>query len=535
MLSVKANKKLVQHHVKESTGINLTLKDLHNIHQKLKPTADNNRLMSLLELMVQEHGSTAELICTEDDNTLRAIYYQDRRMKVMMSAYPELVLIDATYRLNDLRMPLYVLMVVDGNGESQVVGLWIVANEEKDTIERLMDIFIAHNTTTNIKVFMADKDMVERQVIAEKLPHVSLQICLFHTLRSFKREITAEKMQIKQDQRQVVLNILNKMAYSKNVEEYNKWYDSLRETNLPAVMRYFEANWHNIRREWVEGFKRQSCNLMNSTNNRVESLNQKLKSVITRYSGIVSFFRDLKITLAVLARERDNRAINVFMKVSTMPRSDDEQGYSDGVTPYALSHISTHLKASPGVIPPETTADDCPCGFHTSMMLPCKHIFAYRRQHSMDIVDLALVHRRWLKEYFLERHPALTSLQTPTNLEEEENDVNVHTTTTSTKRVLSQHEKYRKAHMLSTNLASLASEATGRRYKMRMKVLHELERQWKEDKEVVVVEVCRDPQPDINNDQHHEHSQYNSLTPEFQPHLPVSRVFFICMFIYVTL
>ena len=30
--------------------------------------------------------------------------------------YPELVLIDATYKLNNLRMPLYITMVVDGNG-----------------------------------------------------------------------------------------------------------------------------------------------------------------------------------------------------------------------------------------------------------------------------------------------------------------------------------------------------------------------------------------------------------------------------------
>ena len=41
---------------------------------------------------------------------------------------------------------------------------------------------------------MADKDMVERDVLTEKLPGASLQICLFHTLRTFRRDITCERL-----------------------------------------------------------------------------------------------------------------------------------------------------------------------------------------------------------------------------------------------------------------------------------------------------------------------------------------------------
>lgn len=35
----------------------------------------------------------------------------------MLESYPELLLIDATYKLNDLNMPLYVLVSVDGMGK----------------------------------------------------------------------------------------------------------------------------------------------------------------------------------------------------------------------------------------------------------------------------------------------------------------------------------------------------------------------------------------------------------------------------------
>ena len=90
-------------------------------------------------------------------------------------------MLDATYKLNDLRMPLYALMLIDGNGESVVVGPWIVAKEERATISGLMDIFIRNNDTESIKCVMADKDMVECDVMSEKLPDAALQICLFHT------------------------------------------------------------------------------------------------------------------------------------------------------------------------------------------------------------------------------------------------------------------------------------------------------------------------------------------------------------------
>ena len=45
-----------------------------------------------------------------------------------------------------------------------------------------------------IKIVMADKDINERDVVKRSLPSASVLICFFHTLRTFRREITSEKM-----------------------------------------------------------------------------------------------------------------------------------------------------------------------------------------------------------------------------------------------------------------------------------------------------------------------------------------------------
>ena len=114
-----------------------------------------------------------------DSNVLQAIYFQTSEMMDSFRTYPELVFIDATYKLNDLRMPLYVSLVVDGNGESIIICLWVVQSEDKETITSLLVEFKTHNENWPlIKCVMSDKDMTERNVIKEQFPQASLLICL---------------------------------------------------------------------------------------------------------------------------------------------------------------------------------------------------------------------------------------------------------------------------------------------------------------------------------------------------------------------
>ena len=59
----------------------------------------------------------------------------------MFEKFPEFLLIDATYKLNELRLPLVVHMLVDGNGEGDIISLWIVSDESRETIREMMKVF----------------------------------------------------------------------------------------------------------------------------------------------------------------------------------------------------------------------------------------------------------------------------------------------------------------------------------------------------------------------------------------------------------
>ena len=134
----------------------------------------------------------------------------------------------------------------------------------------------------DIQVILTDKDMVERNIFCEECPDADLQICLYHVLRTMKREITREKMNITAGERNTVLEIIQKLTYSRSELEYQTLYQQLLDCNLGNVTIYFNKNWHNIHTKWVEGLKYQQMSLSERTTNRLESFFQKLKSVLNQ-------------------------------------------------------------------------------------------------------------------------------------------------------------------------------------------------------------------------------------------------------------
>ena len=43
-------------------------------------------------------------------------------------------MVDATYKLNELRMSLYLMIVIDGNGQSEIVAMFLTLLETKQAI-----------------------------------------------------------------------------------------------------------------------------------------------------------------------------------------------------------------------------------------------------------------------------------------------------------------------------------------------------------------------------------------------------------------
>jgi len=200
-------------------------------------------------------GADVELYSDSEKNLL-GIFWQDREMKESFVAFPELMCIDAIYKLLELGLPVYLMVCVDSNGQTEVVAACILVTENAQSMAWMMNTFKQHNEQwKSVRVIMADKDIGERDIIKSSIPDAAVLICLFHTLRSFRREITCEKMGITAGQRTACLEMVQKLAYASSAAKYNELYEEFQRDAPKEIIAYFNKNWHPIKDEWVLGMK----------------------------------------------------------------------------------------------------------------------------------------------------------------------------------------------------------------------------------------------------------------------------------------
>lgn len=417
VLSVKPNMRSVQKQVNAPNDVGVVLlKDLRNFKATLKGNTHQNDLVQLIEEMVKIENATVKVM-HNDDMEIDCIFFQDQRMKLFFDQYPELLMCDGTYKLNDRRMPLIVMLVVDGNGESQIAGLCVAKSENARTLRNLFHEFKDENPNhTKIEVIMSDKSFASRNAFQNEFPHAKHQLCVFHVLQIFNREITTHKRKCTQGQREQALKILKKMVYARSVTEYDQLYRNLRRINCPRVIEYFDSNWHNIKEQWVGYEVNKFANFENRTNNRLESLNQKIKAVVSKYARLATFFDDLITCIASYNIERDHAAAVGIMKsiLATSIDTEYDTKYSKILTQYAYHKYKKQSIKSERVeftrideLEAEcmennvriTVSDDtCSCAFFNTMKLPCAHIIAFLVHHKEEAFKPTLCAERWKKD-----------------------------------------------------------------------------------------------------------------------------------------
>ena len=166
------------------------------------------------------------------------------------------------------------------------------------------------------------------------------------------------------------------------------------------VKDYFDANWHNIRSEWVHGLK--GFNLSNNTTNRIESFFSHVKSLICHRAPLKDMIQNFLQILQTLRTERYYRMVKKYNKRNISTEIGDNSAWFELLIRYAFDHVQAQKAIAAKLCGTEIVLDndsECTCRFFTSMGLPCRHLFAYRRIHNLDMYCLGLVHDRWTKDY----------------------------------------------------------------------------------------------------------------------------------------
>ena len=311
----------------------------------------------------------------------------------------------------------------------------------------------------------------------------------------FRREVTCDKFGITFGERDLVLDYMSKMTYAKSGEEYEKVYENFKLCGLQPVIDYFDVNWNSIKDQWVEGHKGQAFSLGETTNNRLESINAKVKSVCIRYATLENFFTNFIAVLSVLRKDRTHQVLMALI-TKKVCHNPTEKEINEHLTPYASalviqqfelrSKVKIEYVNDRGTV--KSSAGDvcvsdisCRCKFFTTMALDCRHIFAVPEVDRllMFIADLAA--KRWTLKYLSEAN----SLKENRNFT---SNVNINPVAQPGKsKTLSSNQKYRKAFALASELASLAAEVGIVEFEARLSTLPNLKDTWATQHDKVIV------------------------------------------------
>lgn len=223
----------------------------------------------------------------------------------------------------------------------------------------------------------------------------------------------------------------------------------------------------------------ENVHFANTTNNRLECHNHKLKDVTTRSMSISEMFESVLLFCRSNASEYDHKSF--VEELSSIASADDcipgVLEVTSSCTAYSARLIIEQLKLSQQTqykIEPRSEGDDytvaysdhehhvsllrhhCSCSFSKVMGLPCRHLFAVRASQNLPVFELALVAERWRKDYQL----LVGATCDYDGQREEINDISLSRfeTEVPSTSTLSRNQKYKKVIGIGQKLAMVASE-----------------------------------------------------------------------------
>ena len=306
------------------------------------------------------------------------------------------------------------------------------------------------------QVWLTDKDAAERSAIREQFPGTRQFICTFHVLQAFRREVQPLLKGHSRQERDDVLRTLEGLAYASSEADY--W--RIRASIGGRVDRYLRENWDAIRNEWVRGLAGGHMAGV-FTNNHLESLHAKMKSVNNPHDSFEKFVEGYKVVLSAIRTERNKKIFSETQKRPTHIHHGDLGDVQKTVTTLAFDLIKEQLEVvERGEHDAMGQCDEltCDCAFFRQYTLPCQHIIAHRRAQAIaPLFSDEVLPERW-RLSFLSRHLQAQVLPAPPP-----QDVDLRSLPRR-ERPRTENERFRELRNVTQLIASAGAECTGQQY-----------------------------------------------------------------------
>jgi hypothetical protein len=323
------------------------------------------------------------------------------------------VLIDGTFKTNNLNLVLVAVNGITNTGKTFPVCFSFVRSEAKISIDFifmcLKDLVfgIAVGATESLragiiygkpKVAISDQAPGIISSVETSLPDTTLQFCDWHAVENIRKR-TLEKKYTKEERDLIRAAIWDWIKAKTKMESSTARADLfslLRQSEIDYIKTWWVPREKQLLRMYTSKYANLGCN----SNQRSEGSNVKIKVILNHQLSLEETCRRLASTVSTDLRALDRLESE---EGGDLPRTLDKHAFKrvgETVTRWAIDKVSpeweaTKVAVDSGDLSYSQFSDDCrTCELPLRFGLPCRHTLclAYLRG---DLLPKSVFHPRW--------------------------------------------------------------------------------------------------------------------------------------------
>lgn len=402
----------------------------NEIRQGSKPNSKINDATILMNKMKEEGYQVRHQESNEFDGSfvkLKSLFFIKNTMLQNARKMGQVFIIDATYKTNNVKMPLVSVYGVHNLGGSTLINYPVafafVSNETEVTYKWVMKQFkelVVSSSEEKYPVFVTDKCTALMNALDSVFPKSKKILCVWHMMGNIRKELDkgryvnekiknecislVQKMIDTKDQSyfEECLNKFNTKSLDPNnildYAEINDIDDDFEDdTSMNKAYNYLKRNWVPIKDKWAGHLTQKIAHFGCLTSQRAESGHAALKVNMSQRMDLFSAFLHMhKYWIALekktmLSHKIESQKVDTLMinnkKLDPIRRKVSRAALIAAHSACLAVNSETHLKKEDDV--DETS---CVCSARVNFMLPCVHTVLGLGNNDFQ---LEKIHNRW--------------------------------------------------------------------------------------------------------------------------------------------
>lgn len=257
-------------------GTMMTMQDLYNFRHKILEQDRHGGLSRLFEFLINNNFITRYKL-GRDHKMVEAVFFTHHYGCNMAQDFPEIIIIDATYKTNSSKLPLVNVLCVSNLGRANLknalVASAFLTNEKKasytwlaQTLRRVIW------PTGRVGIFITDNDAALVNSIEEIFPESKHILCGWHIYQHLRTNLC--NCFLDSDQLEDIGKVLKSMIYkARDEKSFNDAVDRYRSWIGKAAISYAKQNFKDNTKDMKE--KADTREAVNDTKDMEEESGMK--------------------------------------------------------------------------------------------------------------------------------------------------------------------------------------------------------------------------------------------------------------------